>query len=189
VEQTVTITLSRPSDIALAAERPADRTLFATQAPTRQFLRLPAGGFGNTPACGVICRKDDPVTNSMPLGGIDTGVEITAPLASYALGMIGREKVRLGGDLGTSGQQWSKIDKELPAAPEGHPGAPAALDFSLAAGESRVVRFVLAWHAPTWNAGGYNWAGAPHTFTHMYAKHYASARRAATSGNEARSLV
>jgi alpha-galactosidase len=107
------------------------------------------------------------------------GVEVTAPLASYALGAIGEKSLRLGGDLGLSGQAWSKIDKELPAAAEDHAGASAAVDFSLAAGECRVVRFVLAWHAPTWNAGGYNWAGVPHTFTHMYAKHYRSAREVA----------
>jgi uncharacterized protein (DUF608 family) len=107
------------------------------------------------------------------------GVEIVAPLASYALGVIGKEKIRLGGELGFSGVSWSKIHTELPAARDTHPGASAALDFSLAPGESRVVRFVLAWHAPAWNAGGYNWAGAPHTFTHMYAKHYSSARQAA----------
>ena len=49
------------------------------------------------------------------------GVEIAAPLASYALGVIGKDKVRLGGELGTSGDSWSKIAKELPAAPDTHP--------------------------------------------------------------------
>jgi uncharacterized protein (DUF608 family) len=93
--------------------------------------------------------------------------------------VIGKEIVRLGGELGTSGEAWSKIEKELPAAPDSHGGASAAVDFELPPGASRVVRFVLAWHAPTWNAGGYNWAGAAHSFTHMYAKHYPTARRAA----------
>ena len=100
-------------------------------------------------------------------------------MASYALGVIGKDKVRLGGELGTGGRAWSRIHQGLPAASDTHPGASVALDFSLAPGESRVVQFVLAWHAPTWNAGGYNWAGAPHTFTHMYARHYAGAHQTA----------
>ena len=43
----------------------------------------------------------------------------------------------------------------------------------------RIVRFAVTWNAPTWNAGGYNWANAVHTFTHMYVKHYPSALAAA----------
>jgi uncharacterized protein (DUF608 family) len=108
-----------------------------------------------------------------------TGVEVTAPLASYALGVIGKENIRLGGELGNDGAAWAKIDRELPAADASYAGTSAAVDFSLASDESKVVRFVLAWYAPDWNAGGYNWSGAPHTFTHMYAKYYPNARRTA----------
>jgi uncharacterized protein (DUF608 family) len=108
-----------------------------------------------------------------------TGVEVTAPLASYALGVIGKDKVRLGGDLAGEGVAWSKIGRELPAADASQAGTCVGIDFSLASGESKVVRFVLAWYAPDWNAGGYNWSGSPHTFTHMYAKHYPNARQTA----------
>jgi uncharacterized protein (DUF608 family) len=108
-----------------------------------------------------------------------TGVEVKAPLASYAVGALGEEKVRLGGELADRGTAWAKIDRELPAADAAHAGASAAVDFSLASGESKVVRFVVTWCAPTWNAGGYNWAEAVNSFTHMYAKHYPSARQTA----------
>jgi len=107
------------------------------------------------------------------------GVEVTAEKVSYAVGVIGKEELRLGGELGTEGAAWANIAHELPAAEPDRPGSSVAVDFSLAAGESKVVRFVLSWYAPDWNAGGYNWAGADHTFTHMYAKHYPSAQEAA----------
>lgn len=108
-----------------------------------------------------------------------TGVEVTAPSASYTLGVIGKEKPRVGGELADNGPAWAKIDRELPAADTAHAGTSVAVDFSLAPGESKLVRFVLTWCAPDWNAGGYNWARAIHTFTHMYAKHYPSARQTA----------
>lgn len=107
------------------------------------------------------------------------GVEVTAPLVSYAIGVIGGDRPRLGGGLDTDGAAWSRIAEELPADDPSQAGSSAAVDFSLDPGQTKVVRFVLAWHAPKWNAGGHNWAGAEHSFTHMYARHYASARQAA----------
>ena len=115
----------------------------------------------------------------LPIEGAFRGVEVVAPLASYALGVIGRETPRLGGELGSDAGAWSKIARELPASDPTRAGTSAAVDFALAPGEARVVRFALAWFAPDWNAGGYNWAGAPHTFTHMYAKHHPGARQTA----------
>lgn len=105
------------------------------------------------------------------------GVEVTAPRASYALGVIGGQQPRLGAAL--AGAAWSGIATALPVAGAGDSGTSAAVDFSLVAGQNKVVRFVLGWHAPTWSAGGYNWSGAEHQFTHMYARHYGSAGRAA----------
>jgi uncharacterized protein (DUF608 family) len=113
------------------------------------------------------------------LDGEFHGVEVVAPLASYALGAAHEEKVRRGGELGANGPAWANIAQDLPSADASQPGASAAVDFELPPGQSRVVRFVLAWHAPTWNAGGYNGAGAPHQFTHMYARHYTSAHKTA----------
>jgi uncharacterized protein (DUF608 family) len=107
------------------------------------------------------------------------GVEVTAPLASWALGVIGDERPRVGGELGNDAAAWAKIARQLPAVGTAQSGASAAVDFRLAPGEVRVVRFAVTWCAPEWNAGGYNWAGAAHRFTHMYAKYYPSARQAA----------
>jgi len=96
--------------------------------------------------------------------GAVTGMEVTAPLVSYVLGTIGEEKPRLGGGLNADGTAWSKIAQELPPAGPNRPGSSAAVDFSLDPDQRDVVRFVLAWHAPTWNAGGYNWCGGPASF-------------------------
>ena len=111
--------------------------------------------------------------------GTFSGVTVTAPLASYAVGVIGKESFRVGGELGADGKAWANISSRLPNAQPDQPGSSVTVDFSLPPGKNKIVRFVLSWHAPTWNAGGYNWAGAEHTFTHTYAKHYPSAQQAA----------
>jgi len=118
-----------------------------------------------------------------------TGVTVNSKLASYALGVIGREKVRFGGGLEAEGKKWSAIASVLPEVGPEHPDASAAVDFSLEPGEERIVRFAVTWCVPTWNAGGYNWAGAEHTFTHMYVKHYPSALAAAETLSEHHSAL
>ena len=50
----------------------ADATLFPTRLPSCEWLQFEAAGFAS-PACGVLYRLGDTVTNGMPLGGIDTG--------------------------------------------------------------------------------------------------------------------
>ncbi|MFZ1932179.1 MAG: GH116 family glycosyl hydrolase [Thermoguttaceae bacterium] len=107
------------------------------------------------------------------------GVEVAAPLASYALGLIGKETVRTGGDLAADASAWVRIHEQLPQAGSDHAGTSLAVDIALPPRESQVLRFVLTWYAPTWNAGGYNWASAPHTFTHMYARYYPNALQTA----------
>ncbi len=111
-------------------------------------------------------------------GGFN-GVEVSSPDASYCLGVIGKESLRLGGGLGAEAGAWLKIAKQLPESTSNQAGSSAVVDFTLRPGGSKVVRYVLTWYAPTWNAGGYNWAGAPHRFTHMYARYYPSASDAA----------
>jgi len=124
---------------------------------------------------------------------------------NYVLGVIGKEKARLGAGLNGTGSAWSKIASELPEpsyreAGEGRlytdPSSSAAVDFSLAPGESKAVRFLLAWYAPVWegarkawvedynqsngkrNPASWNvskWAGDTNYYTHMYAGRYWSA--------------
>ncbi len=108
-------------------------------------------------------------------------------LCSYALGVIGASEVRVGGELGAQGAAWANIATALPAAGDTEPGSSAAVDFALEPGKREVVRFLLTWHAPTWNGVGYNgaaavpegYSGEPRTFTHMYAKHYPNAEKTA----------
>jgi uncharacterized protein (DUF608 family) len=107
------------------------------------------------------------------------GVLVESKLAAYALGVIGREKARFGGGLEGDGAKWAAIATRLPEAGPEHPDASAAVDFALEPGEAKTVRFAVTWCAPAWNAGGYNWANAAHTFTHTYVKHYPTAIAAA----------
>jgi uncharacterized protein (DUF608 family) len=107
------------------------------------------------------------------------GVTVNGALASYALGVIDMDRVRCGGELGADGRKWAAMAQALPDTSAEQAGSSVAVDFTLPQRQAEVVRFVLTWHAPTWNAGGYNGAGAKHLFTHMYARHYPSAVAAA----------
>jgi len=49
-----------------------------------------------------------------------------------------------------------------------------AVDFKLAVGEQKTVRFLLAWYAPEWKGGGAPQSAGP-GFTHMYAARFANA--------------
>lgn len=123
-------------------------------------------------------------------GGL-AGVSIGMSRANYVVGVIGREKVRLGAGLDADPVAWAQIAQKLPEAPE-HPfpdscagehsfpgGTSAAVDFTLQPRASRVVRFVLAWHSPQFKGGGHPTAAAGNTFTHMYATRYHSAEAVA----------
>ncbi len=92
------------------------------------------------------------------IAGDVQGVEVAAPLASYALGVIGKDTTRIGGDLAADASAWARIHQQLPQAGSDHAGTSLAVNFALPPRESKVLRFVLTWYAPTWNAGGYNWA-------------------------------
>jgi len=107
------------------------------------------------------------------------GVTVTGRLASYALGVVGNERVRFGGGLDAEGAKWAAVATALPQAGPDDSDSSAAVDFKLKAAERKIIRFIVSWNAPTWNAGGYNWADAEHTFTHMYVKHFPSAESAA----------
>lgn len=68
----------------------------------------------------------------------------------YALGVVGPEKIRLGGGLGNRGAAWAAIQDRLPESQSVDPGSSVAVDFALDPGETRTIRFVLAWYAPYW---------------------------------------
>jgi len=72
----------------------------------------------------------------------------------YALGVIGKEPLHYGAALGTDDNPWSKLaGPDLPQPQSSSLGATVAADFSLDAGESRIIRFVLAWFHPIFNLG------------------------------------
>jgi uncharacterized protein (DUF608 family) len=104
-----------------------------------------------------------------------TSTPLMAPRASYALGVVGQEKVRLGGELGKDGEAWAKIAQQLPEGTTNRGGSSAAVDFELAPGATRIVRFLVTWHSPQWKGGGNPASDKGDTFTHMYALRHRSA--------------
>ncbi|NLG27182.1 MAG: hypothetical protein GX557_04690 [Chloroflexi bacterium] len=122
--------------------------------------------------------------------GAWNGVSVRSRQASYALGAIDESAVRVGGELGVDLDAWLRMPTGLPYARESA-GSSVAVDYVLAAGEERVVRFVYAWHAPDWRGGGrmaptgqkwarYDGPEGGNTYTHMYAARYPSAVAAAS---------
>jgi uncharacterized protein (DUF608 family) len=110
----------------------------------------------------------------------------------YFLGTVGDARARFGGSLHADAAAWSRIAVDMPVFRPGDCGCSAAVDFSLLAGEERVVRFLLAWYAPLREAQTllwprkpgpgtppltYAWIGSEdtHSYTHMYATRYGSA--------------
>jgi len=104
------------------------------------------------------------------VSGTFNGLTVTSNQASYALGVVGDQQTRIGGELGVNGEAWARIEADLPFAAT-QAGASLAVDFSLDPGEEKVVRFVLAWHSPQWMGGGTMTAGG-NAYTHMYAARY-----------------
>ena len=106
------------------------------------------------------------------LDGDVRGVHVKGGPVAYALGVLGKESIRRGGDLGEEQETWTRFAQSLPAPHGNQSGASVAVDFALGARQEKVVRFLLTWSAPEWKAGGHPAAKENRTFTHMYAKHY-----------------
>lgn len=109
------------------------------------------------PAGGVVCRH----------GSADV---------SYFLGFIGEVGSRIGSGLGVDGSRWAAIDRQLPAFPQPEAresAASTALDFELEPGETRTIKLLMAWYAPTWNGRGLP-MGTGQNYLHMYARDFDS---------------
>ena len=108
------------------------------------------------------------------VSGPFTGIHVTGEEHSFALGIVGDEaNLRTGGDIGVDGGAWTRIGRVLPAEVR-QAGASLAVPFELPAGESAVLRFVLAWYSPHWKGCGTPMSGG-NRYTHMYASRYADA--------------
>ncbi|MHB8277612.1 MAG: GH116 family glycosyl-hydrolase [Candidatus Humimicrobiaceae bacterium] len=134
--------------------------------------------------------------------GVFSGAVVTnEDGAGYALGMIWKDSnsidlkginsdssIQIGGELGIDGGAWSYIgsrgalgfsnwSKDLPENVN-QAGVSVRVDYSLKPGEEKVLRFVLAWHAPKWKAGGTPNAGG-NSFYHKYAERFSGPREVA----------
>jgi len=127
------------------------------------------------------------------------GIEVkTSSGIGYVLGVIGEDKLRLGGSCNVNVTSWAKIEDSLPSAQNSDPGSSLAVDFQLQPGERKIIRLVLAWYSPEWHGEGisiskpdfhYLTSYSPrpewgigeasttggNTYTHMYAARYDSA--------------
>ncbi|MBM3242257.1 hypothetical protein FJZ31_38810 [Candidatus Poribacteria bacterium] len=132
---------------------------------------------GPTPAEVEANQFQRQVLASRPIGEIKepfNGVLVsTKDGVSYVLGVIGEEKLRVGGSLGANGAAWANMATTLPEPQPNDSGASVAVDFELEAGEVRAVRFVLAWYAPGWQ-GEENIR-----YNHMYTIRYNTAEEVA----------
>jgi len=122
-----------------------------------------------------------------------TGVHVTSERSSYVLGVIGEDDdhVHVGDQLNPGSastapgsahagreKAWANLHKGLPAPVERTAASSIAVDVSLAPGETKIVRFALAWHSPRWMSAGRPGLG-PRSFRHMYDTVYPSALEAA----------
>ncbi|MBT3272484.1 MAG: hypothetical protein HN368_04975 [Spirochaetales bacterium] len=129
-----------------------------------------------------------------PVRGAFSGVTVKGKKASYSLGIVGDKEPRVGTDLGKNAILWKQVAERLPneigttytvpdiadhSGPGIGPGASVAVDFNLDAGETEIVRFILAWHAPEWRGGGSAADSETNTFYHMYTQNYMTEEHAA----------
>ena len=74
---------------------------------------------------------------------------------SYVLAVMDEStSPRVGGELNVDAAAWSNIESTLPAVAADNGGSALAVDFSLAAGQTKTIRYVFTWYAPDWNGSG-----------------------------------
>jgi uncharacterized protein (DUF608 family) len=94
---------------------------------------------------------------------------------SYAIGIVGSERIRFGGGLWTpgydyaTGQQWRAIGNRLPQTADQDFDASLAVDVDLGPQETKIIRIILAWHSPVWRGD------QTHIYSRMYTRHYKTA--------------
>ncbi len=148
------------------SDKPVQGTV-AVSMPRYEFYEMPKGtGHAHT-------RQ---VTGSFAgMIGATGGWEYPLPWGyGYALGGAA---ARCGQDFNADPTRWNNLGDHEHAPPlrpraVEDAGASVAVDFALDGGETRVVRYLWAWHAQTWSAKGSCRAGG-NQFTHMYADRFA----------------
>ena len=136
--------------------------------------------------CGLTNFTRMPI-DSRSVSGFSGVVVTNESGIGYALGVIGKEEVRTGAELGVDGGAWSGIVTGLPVWVN-QAGASVATDFELKPKEERLVHFVLAWYSPQWKGEGTP-MGEGNTYTHMYASRFKSPPEAAQLLSEQHELI
>jgi uncharacterized protein (DUF608 family) len=103
-----------------------------------------------------------------------SGAVVQGSKASYAVGAIDEQNFRVGGGLGDDAAAWGRIAQELPEAVEDDPSATVAVDFALAPGEQKAIRFLLTWHTPEWESE-FPYGFKLSRYTNRYTQQYPSA--------------
>jgi uncharacterized protein (DUF608 family) len=110
-------------------------------------------------------------------GRPDEGEERDPGAMSYALGVLDGLPFHLGYHFGWDADAWRTMGAGVDPMSIDHDnsGLSVTVPFTVNGGESRVVRFVLAWYAPVWSGNGTRPA-AGNAYVHMYARRFGSVR-------------
>lgn len=103
---------------------------------------------------------------------VESGIQGDAWEMAYVLAALEPLGLHPGGPLNVDGNAWAQFAGSLPMAVQGESGVSLAVDFEVGAGEDKVIRFVLAWHAPYWRAGGAPSHNETNLYHHRYARYY-----------------
>jgi uncharacterized protein (DUF608 family) len=150
---------------------PTQEEVQVAQGSPREFA-TPETAMNKRPPTWLPVAKQEVRARAAETEGEFTGIHVTSEHGTgvgYALGVIGREKCTYGGGLGKDAAAWSRIATALPAPAWKDFSRSVAVDVSVAPGEERIVRFVLAWYAPIWIGE------ADHDYRHMYSSRFVDA--------------
>ena len=128
-------------------------------------------------ACNAFGKSEplgqQPVYQRQKVEGDFTGVSVDTTWEGfpygYALGVIGGNEVRIGGEV--VGTAWSELAGRLPDTAPTDSGASVVTDFSLEPKETRTVYYVLSWYAPRWHSQDRS-GDILNEYVHMYANRF-----------------